>query len=127
MASTILPIVGPALREVAIKADSGRDAAVFYATTPQSHKYSGVIESRFNDLLARGIPVDRASLWNLIKGENQDAFIAEAIKQRDEEVRRAQEAATVRGTRGGAPMAQVRDPHTMTQDELATALENIAF
>jgi hypothetical protein len=73
IASTIMPVIAPALRELAIKGDSGRDAAVFYATTPQSHKYSGVIEQRFNELLARGIPVDRASLWNLIKGRTRSS------------------------------------------------------
>jgi hypothetical protein len=127
VASTIMPVIGPALREVAIKADSGRDAAVFYATTPSSHKYSGLIETRFNELLARGIPVDRASLWNLIKGENQETFVAQAIKERDEEVKKAQEAATVRGSRGGAPAAPVRDASSMTADELSKALEDVAF
>jgi hypothetical protein len=127
VASTIMPILAPALRELAIKGDSGRDAAVFYATTPQAAKYSGVIEARFNELLKRGIPVDRASLWNLIKGENQESFVQQAIKDRDEEVKRAQEAATVRGSRGGAPAAQVREASSMSQDELLKALDNVAF
>src|SRR5712664_3278172 len=48
VASTILQTVAPHLRELAIKGDSGRDAAVFYATTPASHRWSGVIEQRFN-------------------------------------------------------------------------------
>lgn len=127
VASTIMPILAPALRELAIKGDSGRDAAVFYATTPQAAKYSGMIENRFNELLKRGIPVDRASLWNLIKGENQDTFVAEAIKSRDAEVKAAQDAATVRGSRGGAPAGQVREATSMNRDELEKALENIAF
>jgi hypothetical protein len=127
VASTIMPILAPALRELAIKGDSGRDAAVFYATTPQAAKYSGGIEARFNELLARGIPVDRASLWNLIKGENQETFVAEAIKNRDAEVKAAQDAATVRGSRGGAPQGQIREASGMTQDELLKALDNVAF
>ena len=127
VASTIMPILAPALRELAIKGDSGRDAAVFYATTPQAAKYSGVIEQRFNELLARGIPVDRASLWNLIKGENQDSFVKEAIERRDSEVKAAQEAATVRGSRGGAPQGQIREASSMSQDELLKALDNVAF
>lgn len=127
VASTIMPILAPALRELAIKGDSGRDAAVFYATTPQAAKYSGVIESRFNELLARGIPVDRASLWNLIKGENQDSFVKEAIERRDAEVKAAQEAATVSGSRGGVPQGQIREASSMTVDELQKALDNVAF
>lgn len=127
VASTIMPILSPVLRELAIKGDSGRDAAVFYATTPQAAKYSGVIEARFNELLARNIPVDRASLWNLIKGENQDSFVKEAIERRDAEVKAAQEAATVRGSRGGAPSGQVREATSMSQDELLKALDNVAF
>ncbi len=127
VASTIMPILAPALRELAIKGDSGRDAAVFYATTPQAAKYSGVIENRFNELLRRGIPVDRASLWNLIKGENQETFVKEAIAARDQEVKNAQEAATVRGSRGGTPQGQVREATSMSQDELLKALDNVAF
>lgn len=130
VASTIMPIIAPALRELAIKGDSGRDAAVFYATTPAAHRFSGQIESRFNDLAARNIPVDRASIWNLIKGEQGltpgGLTFDEAIKQRDEEVKRAQEATTVRGSRG-TPTAPVRDPYSMTPDELASAIDGVAF
>ena len=130
IASTIMPVLAPALRELAIKGDSGRDAAVFYATTPAAHRWSGVIEARFNDLLSRGIPVDRASLWNLIKGEQgltaDGIKFEEAVKNRDEAIKRAQEAETIRGSRGGAPAGQ-RDASRMTADELATALEDVAF
>lgn len=127
VASTIMPLLAPAFRELAIKGDSGRDAAVFYATTPEAAKYSGQIESRFNELLKRGIPVDRASLWNLIKGENMPAFLDAEIKRREADVKAAQDAATVRGSRGGAPAGQVREATSMNRDELEKALENIAF
>jgi hypothetical protein len=131
VASTILNTVGPALRELAIKGDSGRDAAVFYTTTPAAGRFSGVIEGRFNDLLARGIPVDRASIWNLIKGEqgltHDGITFEEQIKRRDEEVKRAEEAATIRGSRGGAPSQMIRDARAMSPEDLETALDNVAF
>lgn len=127
VASTILGTVEPALRNIAVRADSGRDAAVFYATRPEAAKYSGQIEARFNELLARGIPVDRASIFNLLMGENLDTVVAERIAQRDEEVKRAEEAATIRGSRGGAPNQVVRDASRMKPDELEQALEGLAF
>ena len=131
VASTILSTVGPALRELAIKCDSGRDSAAFYCSTPAAGRFSQVIESRFNDLLARGIPVDRASIWNLIKGEqgltHDGITFEEQIKKRDEEVRRAEEAATIRGSRGGAPSHMVRDPRSMSAEDLDKALEDVAF
>lgn len=127
VASTVLPVVTPALRELAVKADSGRDAAIFYATNPAAAKFAPQIEARHNDLIARGIPVDRNSIFNLIKGENQEQFIAEEIKRRDDAVKAAQEAATVRGSRGGAPAGQVREATSMTADELSKALENVTF
>ena len=130
VASTILQTVAPHLRELAIKGDSGRDAAVFYATTPAAHRWSGVIEQRFNDLLARNIPVDRASLWNLIKGEQgltaDGIKFEEAVKRRDEEIQRAKDAETIRGSRGGVN-TQTRDASSMTTDELSKALEDVAF
>ena len=103
IAQTVLPVVAPALRELAVKADSGRDAAVFYATTPA------------------------ASLWNLIRGENLDKFVTDAIAQRDADVKAAQEATTVRGNRGGAPAQQVREASSMSREELEKSLENVAF
>lgn len=126
VASTILQTVEPALRNIAIKGDSGRDAAIFYATTPAAAKYAQQIETRHNELLNRGIPVDRASLWNLIRGENLDAFVEERVKQRDADLKRAQEAETVRGTRG-APMEPVRDAREMSPEDLAKAIENVSF
>jgi hypothetical protein len=131
VASTIMGTMEPALRNIAIRADSGRDAAVFYTTTPAAGRFSGVIEARFNDLLARGIPVDRASIWNLIKGEqgltHEGITFEEQIKRRDEEVKRAEEAATIRGSRGGAPSQMVRDARSMSAEDLDKALEDVAF
>jgi hypothetical protein len=129
VASTVLgnEAVAGALRTVAIKADSGRDAAVFYATTPDAAKYSGVIEGRFNDLIARGIPVDRASIWNLVRGENLGTFVEAEIKRRDEEVKRASDAAVAQGSRGGAPNTQIVDAHELSAEDLAKALENVSF
>ncbi len=131
VASTILDTVRPMMRELAIKGDSGRDAAVFYTTTPAAGRFSGVIESRFNDLLARGIPVDRASIWNLIKGEQgltpDGLTIEDEIKRRADDVKRAEEAATIRGSRGGAPSAVTRDARSMSADELEQALDGVTF
>ena len=132
VASTILSTVGPALRELAVKGDSGRDAAVFYATAGAgARRFAAQIEARHNELLARGIPVDRASLWNLIKGENgiddNGETVDQAIKRRDAEVRRAAEAETVRGSRGGAPDPRAVDPYSQAPDELAKSLEGLPF
>jgi hypothetical protein len=131
VANTIMSTVGPVLRELAIKGDSGRDAAVFYTTTPAAGRFSSVIEARFNDLLARGIPVDRASIWNLIKGEqgltHDGITFEEQIKRRDEEVKRAEEAATIRGSRGAVPSQITRDPFSMAPDELEKAIDGVAF
>lgn len=128
VASTVLgnDAVAGALRTVAIKADAGRDAAVFYATTPAAAKYSGAIEGRFNELLSKGIPVDRASLWNLIRGENLPTFIEEEIQNRAAAVKRAEGAAVAQGSRG-VPTARVREARDMKPDELVAALENIVF
>lgn len=128
VAATVLgnEAVASALRNVAIKADSGRDAAVFYATTPQAAKYSGAIEQRFNHLIAQGVPVDRNSIWNLIKGENMPAFIEEEIKARAEEVKRAEQAAVAQGSRG-VPTGIVREARDMKPEELETALDNVLF
>lgn len=128
VASTVLnnPDVAATLRGIAIKADSGRDAAVFYATTPAAAKFSSAIEQRFNLLASQGIPVDRASLFNLIKGENMDTFVEAEIKRRAEEVQRAENAAVAQGSRG-VPAAQVLEARDMKPDELATALEGVSF
>jgi hypothetical protein len=131
VASTILQTVAPHLRDIAVKGDHGRDAAVFYATTPGAHKHSGLIESRINQLASQGIHVDRASVFNLIKGEmgltHEGVTFEEAIKRRDEDVRRAEEAATVRGSRGGAPTTRLVDPYSLTTEDLGKALEDVNF
>lgn len=127
VAQTVWPVIGPALREVAVKADHGRDAAVFYATNPTAGRYSGQIEARVNELGARGIQVDRHSVYNLLKGENLNSFVDEEIKNRASKVREAEQAAVVAGSRGGTIGQQARDPYDMTQEELTQALDNIAF
>lgn len=128
VAATVLgnDAVASALRNVAIKADSGRDAAVFYSTTPAAAKYSAAIEQRWNHLTAQGIPVDRASIWNLIRGENLGTFVDEEIKNRAEEIKRAEREAVAQGSRGVVP-AIVREARDMKPEELETALDNVLF
>lgn len=130
VAAAVLPVVAPFLRDIGIKADHGRDAAIFYSTTPEAGPYSGQIEARCSELTARGIPVDRHSVWNLIKGENLDSFIDKEIERRAQAVKDAEEARTIRGTRGGEPRGRVLDAdtaRTMGADDLAKALDGIAF
>lgn len=128
VASTVMgnEAVASAFRTVAIKADMGRDAAVFYATTPAAAKYSAAIEQRKNQLAAQGIPVDSASVWNLIRGENLPAFIEEEIQNRAAAVKRAEDAAVAQGSRG-VPNSQVRQARDLKPDELAQALDNVLF
>jgi len=131
VASTILNTVAPLLQKVAVKGDHGRDAAIFYATNPAAAKFSGVIEGRVNELSARNIEVDRHSVWNLIKGEqglNADGLtFDQALERREAEVKAAREAETIRGSRGGAPAPILRDPTSMSAEELEKAMENVAF
>jgi GAF domain-containing protein len=127
VAQTVWPVVGPALRDVAIKADHGRDAAIFYATNPSAGRYSGQIEARVNELGARNIQVDRHSVFNLLKGENLSSFVDEEIKNRENKIREAEQAAVISGSRGGTIGQQARDPYDMTPEELTQALDNIAF
>lgn len=125
VAEVLRPIVGPDLMRLNFKADDAKDAVIFYNGTPEATKHSEAIEAKFNEMAQNGRPMNRASIWQWIRGS--DAFVTERIKQRDAEIETARQAQTIQGSRGGVPTGRPNVDITTSDDDLAAAVTGLEF
>ncbi len=125
VAQVVAPYLTPVVATMNLKSDDAKDAAIFYSTTPEASKFSAHIEAKFNECVQRGQPMNRASIWQWLKGS--EAYIAERIKQHDQEVETARQAQTLQGNRGGVPSGAPAVDVNASDDELSKALEGVQF
>lgn len=124
----VRPYVEPALRQVALEAQSARDAAVFYSTNPQAAKYTQWIERDFEAAKSAGMPVDRRTVFNHLVGANFDHF----TREREEQLRHAAAAGTTVGPAGvgrsdAATTLDAATARTMDFDALEAAVKSRGF
>lgn len=125
VADVLRPHLQPLAAMLNLKAEDAKDASVFYATTPAAGKYSAAIETKFTECVQRGQPMNRASIWQWIRGS--DAFLSERIKERDAELETARQAQTLQGSRGSLPAGTPSIDVNASDEDLAKSLENVQF
>lgn len=117
----IAPYVDPKINQLAIGAASAMDYTRFYTSHPEAVKHRDRIEKRFEEQMAAGMPLDRGRLYNLIRGENFDEFMAESQANAQAAAARAAAAGTV-GAGSGPHSVSFEDPFSMTHEALDAAL-----
>lgn len=126
--AVIKPYVEPALRQMSVQTQGAVDAVGFYAEHPEALKYRGTIEQQFNEMAQRGVPFDRATIYNHYKGANFDQF----VKDQQENLQRvAAQGATVGapgvGRPGGLPVLDAAAAKTMPFEDLERAIKTRMF
>jgi len=127
VADVLRPYVVPLAQAMNLKADDAKDAAIFYHTTAEAGAFAADIEAKFNECVANGRPMNRASIWQWYKGANFDKFADARQKHRDDEIKRAREAQTVQGSRGGVPAGRPQIDVNASDEDLASAIRGLQF
>lgn len=124
---TVQPIVQPALNQLNLKADNAFDYAQFYHEHPEATKYRSDVEGKFNEFLSKGLPIQRRDVWKWVQGEKMDEIVKDRMTQREADERRAHEAATVNGSRGGVNFITHADPDAMDDAQLGELMNGRTF
>lgn len=119
--------VNPALKQLGYAAADAKDAAMFYIEHPEMVKHKKDIEEAFSTLMKQGQPMSREAVAAWYKGKNFDKFREDANKADQEAAERAKAAADTGGGAYRERTAQTKDPHTMSDEDLAKSLEGVAF
>lgn len=120
----IMDAVGDDLRQANFRAAAAEDAAKFYLIHPDAREYAADVEKKFNELAGAGNAQDRESIWHYYRGLNFDKFHAQANQAA---LQKAEEAMVVGPGGTMTRVRQVSDPYAMSSDELAKALDGVAF
>jgi hypothetical protein len=117
----IAPYIDPKINQLALGAASAMDYARFYTSHPEAVRHQTRIEKKFEEQLMSGAPLDRGRVFNLLRGEHFDEFMAEAQASQQSAAARAIAAGTV-GASSGPHGVSFEDPFAMTPESLDAAL-----
>lgn len=126
MADLIRPHVEPGLRASQLAALDAKDAAVFYATTPEAAAFRDKVEGAAQKLMAAGTPFVREDIWKWFLGGNPDVY---AKVTKDKSDLAAARAAGATHVGPGSPPKQdaVKQALDMTPEELSKEMEGRTF
>lgn len=128
----------PAIDPISKKVDQNQlialgaaDAAQFYAGNDFAVQNKGVIEAKFNELMAKGNPADRANILQWMTGINgplRDKYTEFSTQQQV----KAEQAAAFAGTAGPGAAGQrgaiaSKNPMELSDDELDKQVQGVAF
>ena len=117
----LLKELGPDIARATLMAADAQDAARFYSGNPEAGKYREQVEAKSSELMARGEPMDRQSIFYYIRGKDFDKFRTDANEAERQQQARANSAAIVIGGEavGLRPTMELpSDPWSMSADEL---------
>lgn len=127
LADVIGPLVNPALQHLGTEIADAKDAALFYVENPRFLKHKKGLEDAFNTLKKQGTPMTRDAVAKWYMGQHYDAF------RKEDEVAAAKAAEDAKAAADQGPgasrtrTAPTKDPHDMSDEELAKSLEGVAF
>lgn len=128
VAPVVRDMAEPALRALDITANDAKDAALFYVEHPEALTYKKDLENASDTMKRQGTPMTREALWDWYRGKNFDKFRDQANKKQQEDAERAaREAATLGPGSPNRDAGPQKDPHDMTDEELAKAVQGVAF
>ena len=124
----VVPIVEPAFRALDLATNDARDVALFYTEHPEALEFKGDVEKAAESLKKQGTPMTREAVWDWFRGKNFGKFHERENKRQVKEAEDAARAAAMVGPGSPAQRSQsTKDPHDMTDEELAEAVKGVAF
>lgn len=125
----VLESLGDDLGQISFNSNNALDLARFYTLHPEAKEFAVDVERKFTELAGAGNAQDRESIWNWYRGANLDKFVARSNAQKQAQEEEAANAFVAGSGGGGVPRGTkvIRDPHSMTPDELEKALEGMSF
>ncbi len=117
----LAPYVDPKVNQAILGSATAMDFARFYIAHPEAVKHQQKIEARFAQQMQGGNPLPREQVFNMLRGENFDEFMAERTADQQAAAARAAAAGTV-GAGSGPHGVTYEDPFAMTHEALDAAL-----
>ena len=129
LADVVLPLVKPSLDRANVMAEAARDQSLFFQRHPEALEHQDALLTNWNLMLQKNIPFKMETIWNEYRGANFDKFHGKASERDTAKLQAAKDAEVVgpgspdrSGGRG-----TIRDASEVPPDELAKALEGVAF
>jgi len=127
LADVIGPLVDPHFQRLAVEVADAKDSSLFYAENPDALAHKKGIEDAFEALKRQGTPMARIAVYKWYKGNHFEEFYKAQKEAEAEEAERAKAAIDVGPGATRTRQVPAKDPHDMTDDELAAALKGVAW
>lgn len=127
LADVIGPLVNPALRHLGTEVADAKDAALFYVEHPEMLKHKDGVEKAFNILKQQGTPMSRDAVGKWYRGQHFEEFHKAALEEERAAAERARDGADVGPGASRDRKVIVKDAHAASDEDLAKALDGVAF